>query len=183
MSFSASFPDHDQPSLSSPSPFIIHVLLRHDACIFPSLRYKAYRDEQARLHAAWREREDTRLAAIARGDANPPAAEPDPTAEKEIGLLGLLKFVTLVVLGLLLAGKFVTDEWMWEGEASLKLGVWVREVRGLWPPAQLRLFSEELLGGFDGSDPGKPIYIAVRNRVVSRRVALRCVASEVGLTD
>jgi len=165
VSFSASFPDHDQPI-----PLIIiittthHSLPRHDvlASFRVFSRYKAYRDEQARLHAAWREREDARLAAIARGDANPPAAEADPTAEKEIGIWGLVRFVGLVVLGLLLAGKFVTGEWMWGGGAadSLRLGAWVREVRGLWP-AQQRFFSEGLLGGFDGSDPGKPIYIAI----------------------
>ena len=120
------------------------------------LRYKAYRDEQARLHAEWREREDARQAAIARGDSNPPPAEPDPTAEKEIGILGLLKFLMWVALGVLLAGKFVTGEWMW-GRGD---GAWA-SVRKLWP-VQQRLFSERLLGTFDGGEPDRPIYIAVR---------------------
>ncbi|KAH9030252.1 hypothetical protein EDB83DRAFT_1852909 [Lactarius deliciosus] len=41
----------------------------------PFLSYKNYRDEQAKLHAAWREREDARLAAIA-------ARRPEPAARR-----------------------------------------------------------------------------------------------------
>ena len=77
------------------------------------LRYKAYRDEQAKLHAAWRARENERLAAIARGDPNPPPAEADPIAQREISLLGLLKFLIYLTIGSLLAGKFVTGKWDW----------------------------------------------------------------------
>jgi hypothetical protein len=117
-------------------------------------RYKAYRDEQAKLHAAWRSREDARLAAIARGDPNPPAAEPDPTAQREIGLLGLLKFLVYLLVGILLAGKFVTGDWGWGLEGAAQL-------RKLWP-TQMRLFSEDLLGKFDGNIEGRPIYLAVR---------------------
>ena len=139
--------------------------LAHNTCFvkFPHCfffsRYKAYRDEQARLHAAWLERENARQAAIARGDPNPPPAELDPTdaaTVHEIGLLGLCKFLVYVILVVLLAGKFVTGEWFWGGEAD------VRKTLGkLWPTEQ-RVFSESLLAGFDGSDPHKPIYLAVR---------------------
>jgi hypothetical protein len=123
-----------------------------------SLRYKKYRDSQAKLHAAWLEREEARQAAIARGDPNPPAAEPDPTAEREIGLLGLLKFLFLLGVVVLLAGKFVTGEWMW-GEGGR---AWVNVRRWLPVGQQQRLFSETLLAKFDGSDPEMPVYIAVR---------------------
>ena len=126
-------------------------------------RHKAYRDEQARLHAAWLERENARQAAIARGDPNPPAFEPDPTDEaavREIGLLGLCKFLVYVLLAVLLAGKFVAGEWLWGWEDAGTAGV-RRTVGWLWP-GQMRLFSEGLLGEFDGSDPHKPIYLAVR---------------------
>jgi hypothetical protein len=126
-------------------------------------RHKEYRDEQAKLHAAWFEREEARQAAIARGDPNPPRAEPDPTAEREIGLLGLCKFLFWVALGLLLAGKFVTGEWMWGGggratKAWVNVRRWLPEVVG---GKQQRLFSENLLAQFDGGDPEKPIYLAV----------------------
>ena len=68
---------------------------------------------QAKLHAVWRAREDERLVAIARGDPNPPPAEADPSAQREIGLLSLLKFLIYLTIGSLLAGKFVTGEWDW----------------------------------------------------------------------
>jgi hypothetical protein len=141
--------------------------------VFMFFRYKAYRDEQAKLHSAWREREDARLAAIARGDPNPPPAEPDPTAEREIGLLGLLKFLFYLFLFLLLAGKFVTGEWMW-GSASSEgdgmVGSWIVGAKKWWlAPAQQRLFSEGSLARFDGSDAEKPIYLAVRSGFFQRR--------------
>ena len=131
----------------------------HTWCRTFFLRYKAYRDEQAKLHAAWLERENARQAAIARGDPNPPPAEPDPSDEaavREIGLLGLCKFLIYVLLVVMLAGKFVTGEWFWGGEADVRRTLW-----RLWP-AEQRLFSENLLAEFDGRDPHKPLYIAVR---------------------
>jgi hypothetical protein len=74
----------------------------------------------------------------------------------EVGLLGLCKFLVYVLLAALLAGKFVTGEWFWGGEADVRKSLWK-----LWP-AEPRLFSESLLAEFDGSDPHKPIYLGVR---------------------
>jgi hypothetical protein len=159
-------PDRMVSTKRANQPFLAYVfvlsspILLYYFFFFFSFRYKAYRDEQAKLHAAWREREEARLAAIARGDPNPPPAEPDPTAEREIGLLGLLKFFFYVLLVALLAGKFVTGEWAWGMGDSVGRVV---DVRRWWPPlAQGRLFSERLLAQFDGSDAEKPIYLAVR---------------------
>jgi hypothetical protein len=130
------------------------------AIFFFFSRYKAYRDEQARLHAAWLERENARQAAIARGDPNPPAAEEDPTdaaTVREVGLVGLCKFLVYVLLFALLAGKFVTGEWFWgEGGGLVRKSVW-----SLWP-VQERLFSESLLAEFDGRESDRPLYLAVR---------------------
>ena len=69
-----------------------------------------------------------RQAAIARSDPNPPAFEPDPTdkaAEREIGLLGLCKFLVYVLLAVLLAGKFVAGHclWGWDGGGSEDCGL------------------------------------------------------------
>jgi len=136
-----------------PDPSIPNRMVSTKSANQPFLKYKAYRDEQAKLHAAWRAREDERLAAIARGDPNPPPAEADPTAQREIGLVGLLKFLVYLFIGILLAGKFITGEWDWglDGVAS---------VRRLWPTQQ-RLFSESLLARFDGNVEGQPIYLAI----------------------
>ena len=130
--------------------------------MFFFFRYKAYRDEQAKLHDAWLEREQARQAAIARGDPNPPPAEPDPTAEREIGCWGLIKFFSVVVLVVVLAGKFVTGEWGMAGsELGLDLDLGGAVKRWLLPAVPQRLFSEQGLGEFTGADAGKLIYLAV----------------------
>jgi hypothetical protein len=75
---------------------------------------------------------------------------------REVGLLGLCKFLVYVLLAALLAGKFFTGEWFWGGEADVRKSLWK-----LWPTEQ-RLFSESLLAEFGGNDPHKPLYLAVR---------------------
>jgi len=149
-----------------PDPAIPDRMVSTKRANQPFLAYKAYRDEQEKLHAAWREREDARLAAIARGDVNPPPAEPDPTAQKEIGLLDLLKFFFYVSIAFLLAGKFVTGEWTWGSDALERLGANARRLAAdQFHRRHERLFSEKGLGLFDGSDPDRPIYIAIDGEV------------------
>ena len=59
------------------------------------------------------ERQTEREAKIARGEkVDPP--EPDPTAQHEVGLLGLLKFFLYLFLFAALAGKFVTGSYTWD---------------------------------------------------------------------
>jgi hypothetical protein len=69
------------------------------------------------LHDAWAERQKEREAKIARGEeVGPP--EPDPTAEEEVGLLGLLKFFLYTFVFILLAGKFFTNSFTWGYEGK-----------------------------------------------------------------
>lgn len=44
--------------------------------------------------------------------------EKDPTAEEEVGLLGLLKFIVYILIIIILAGKFVTGSFLWEYEGK-----------------------------------------------------------------
>ncbi|KAG6850167.1 hypothetical protein H0H93_000294 [Arthromyces matolae] len=119
----------------------------------PFLAHKEYRERQEALHAAWVERNKEREAKIARGEkVGPP--EPDPTAQKEVGVLGLLKFVLYLVLISALAGKFFTGSYTWEYESK-----WT-QLKTYWPTDQ-RLFSERLLAEHDGSVPERPIYLAI----------------------
>ena len=85
---------------------------------------------------------------------------------REIGLLELCKFLVYVLLVVMLAGKFVTGEWFWGGEADVRRTLW-----RLWP-AEQRLFSENLLAEFDGRDLHKPLYIAVRFVFTRARVVM-----------
>lgn len=118
------------------------------------LRYKKFREEQEQLHVEWSKRNDSRTAALARGEKVGPA-ERDPTAEVEVGLWGIIKFILTTVFIIALAGKFVTGSWMWEKE----LGKWGK-VSTYWPANQ-ELYSESLLAMFDGRNEATPLYIAV----------------------
>ena len=57
---------------------------------------------------------------IARGEKAGPA-ESDPTEEVEIGLGGVLKFLLMLVIFVVLAGKFFTGSFLWEYD-----GKWVQ---------------------------------------------------------
>ncbi|KIK65725.1 hypothetical protein GYMLUDRAFT_39234 [Collybiopsis luxurians FD-317 M1] len=62
-------------------------------------------------------------------------------------------FLYLILFGAL-AGKFFTGSFLWEYE-----GKWIR-LRTYFPPKQ-QLFTESALSNYDGSDPNKPIYLAI----------------------
>lgn len=81
-------------------------------------RYTNYRKQQEAEHKAWLKRKEERDEKIARGEEVGPE-EPDPTAEVEIGLLGLLKFIVYTLLVITLAGKFVTGSFLWNYEELL----------------------------------------------------------------
>ena len=53
--------------------------------------------------------------------------EPDPTAQEEVGLLGLLKFIVYCLIFLALAGKFFTGSFLFDYENKLP------SLKKLWP--------------------------------------------------
>jgi len=108
--------------------------------------------QQEALHTAWVEKKKARDEAIARGDKVGPL-EPDPTAEEEVGLLGLLKFIIIVLFCISLAGKFITGSYIWESDNK-----WL-QVKTYFPKGQL-LFSEEYLTTYNGKE-GKPLFLAI----------------------
>jgi len=103
------------------------------------------------------ERKKERDAKLARGEKVGPE-ERDPTAQEEVGILGLLKFLVYVLIIIALAGKFFTGSFTWEYD-----GKWTR-LKTYWPTNQ-RLFSEGLLAQFDGTDINKPVYLAIDHDV------------------
>ncbi|KAJ3739548.1 cytochrome b5 [Lentinula detonsa] len=119
----------------------------------PFLAYKAYRDKQQKAHNEWLERQKIRQEKIARGEEVGPE-EKDPTEPKEVGIGGLLKFLLYFVVFGALAGKLLTGSYTWNYENRLT------QLKSYMPTDQ-RLFSESTLAKFDGSVPGKPIYLAI----------------------
>ncbi|TDL29798.1 cytochrome b5 [Rickenella mellea] len=123
----------------------------------PFLAYTQYKKKQQEEHEAWLKRKKERDEKIARGEKVGPE-ERDPTAEEEVGLLGLLKFILYCVIFAALAGKFFTGSFVWNYEENLTA------LKSLVPTNQ-RLFSEGGLAKFDGTDPNKPIYLAIDHDV------------------
>jgi predicted heme/steroid binding protein len=115
--------------------------------------HQKFREKQEKAHAEWLTRQKEREAKIARGEPVGPE-ERDPTAQHEVGALGLLKFFAVLVVSVLLAGKFLTGSYTYGYE-----GKWV-QLKTYWP-AQQQLFTEGMLAQYDGSDPSKPIYISI----------------------
>lgn len=72
------------------------------------------------------ERKKIREEKIARGESVGPEEE-DPTAEKEIGLLGILKFFFYLIIIAALAGKFITGSYTWDTQSK-----WL-SLRTYWP--------------------------------------------------
>ena len=77
------------------------------------IRYKEYRHQQEKQHKEWAERKRDRDERLAKGEEVGPE-EPDPTAEVEIGLWGLVKFLLGTIAIVMLTGKFVTGSYIWE---------------------------------------------------------------------
>ena len=84
------------------------------------IRYKEFRHKQGKKHEEWLARKHERDERLARGEEVGPE-EPDPTAEVEVGLWGLVKFLLCTILIVMLTGKFVTGSYLWEYD-----GKWVQ---------------------------------------------------------
>ena len=84
------------------------------------IRYKEYRHEQEKKHEEWLARKREREEGLARGEEVGPE-ELDPTAEVEVGLWGLVKFLLSVIVIVMLTGKFVTGSYLWDYD-----GKWVQ---------------------------------------------------------
>ncbi|KZT41122.1 cytochrome b5 [Sistotremastrum suecicum HHB10207 ss-3] len=117
----------------------------------PFLAHKEWREQEAARKKAKEERKKERLEKIARGEEVGPE---EPEDDEEVGLIGLLKFIVYVLLFILLASKFVTGSWIWEYD-----GKWTNIKSYI--PADQRVFSPKMLAQFDGTDPDRPIYIAI----------------------
>lgn len=145
-------------------------------------RYKHYREEREKEHQAWMERKKERDEKLARGEKVGPE-ERDPTEEQEVGCVGLLKFFTVVIVIVLLAGKFFADDYLWGYEAKWKtVKTWIpvrflpssmqSRVLKYWLCASVnvqtgdQLITERNLARHDGTDPNKPLWLAVRPYII-----------------
>ncbi|EKM80250.1 hypothetical protein AGABI1DRAFT_113450 [Agaricus bisporus var. burnettii JB137-S8] len=145
--------ENDSSSPKVKDPYIPNRMVSNKPANRPFLAYRDYREKQEALHAEWLKKKEEHDEKVARGEKVEPL-EPDPTAVHEVGVLGLLKFILYLVLIIALAGKFITGSFVWEYESQ-----WL-QLRTYMPKSD-RLFSERMLAQYDGSDPNKPIYLAI----------------------
>jgi len=145
----------DEDELKVKDPSIPNRMVSTKSANQPFLMYKEYRDQQEQLHQEWLAKKKIRDEKIARGEPVGPLPR-DPTETVEVGFLGLLKFLVVVLVGGALLGKFITGSYTWEYQVQLgKLKQFI--------PTDQRLFSEEGLAQFNAeqSGPTRPIYLAI----------------------
>jgi len=75
-------------------------------------------------------------------------------SNQETRVVVVLRFILYLVIFGALGGKFFTGSYLWEYD-----GKWIR-LRTYFPPTQ-RLFTEAGLAQYGGTDPDKPIYVAI----------------------
>lgn len=81
-------------------------------------RYTQYRRKKEEEHNAWLKRKAEREEKISRGEKVGPE-ERDPTAEVELGIWSIIKFVVISMLVIALSGKFITGSYLWDFEDYL----------------------------------------------------------------
>ena len=96
------------------------------------IRYKEYRHKQEKKHEKWAARKRERDEQLTRGEEVGPE-EPDPTAEAEIGLWGLVKFLLSTIAIVMLTGKFVTGSYIWEYDGKWVQAKTYSQVRNVTP--------------------------------------------------
>lgn len=136
-----------------PDPTNPNVMVSNKSANRPFLVYKEYRHKREKEHEEWAARKHERDERLARGEEVGPE-EPDPTAEVEIGLWGLVRFLLSTIAIVMLTGKYVTGSYIWEYD-----GKWVQAKT--YMTVKQQLFSDGTLAQYDGSDPNKPLYIAI----------------------
>ncbi|KAH8830547.1 hypothetical protein DL96DRAFT_1593381 [Flagelloscypha sp. PMI_526] len=151
----------EEPKVRDPSGLRDGRMVSNKKANQPFLKYAAYREERAAEHRRWEERKKAHEEKVAKGEASGKFTERDPTEEVEVNLGGALKFLVYALLIVLLAGKFFVGSWTWGTE--LENNKWLK-VKTYFPDKE-RLFSEHMLAGFDGSVPGRPIYLAIDGEV------------------
>ncbi|KAH7103015.1 cytochrome b5 [Auriculariales sp. MPI-PUGE-AT-0066] len=117
----------------------------------------------------WKAKEDARRAdvarqrkereeRIARGEEPGPEIV-DPTEPRDLTLIDLVKVLVFMLVATALAGQFFVGSPIWGYD-----GKWTN-LRTYWPQDSMKTFSEKQLKQFDGTDPTKPIYLALDGEV------------------
>ncbi|KIO15724.1 hypothetical protein M407DRAFT_205977 [Tulasnella calospora MUT 4182] len=120
----------------------------------PYFVYQDYKRKQAELEAAKAERQKIRAEKIARGEE----VGPDPDEEKPSAAGTIIKIFVIGLLMTLYAGYFVMGDPFWGSENKwLTAKHWASFI----PDGTQKMYSESQLATYDGTDPEKPVFLAI----------------------
>ncbi|KAG8955580.1 hypothetical protein FRC04_007571 [Tulasnella sp. 424] len=120
----------------------------------PYFVYQDYKRKQAEQEAAKAERQRIRAEKIARGEE----VGPDPDEKKPSAAGTFIKIFILGLLMTLYAGYFVTGDPWWGYENKW---LTVRHWASLIPDGTQKMYTESMLAKYDGTDPEKPVLLAI----------------------
>lgn len=120
----------------------------------PFLKYQELRKKQQEELEARKQRNKERLEKMARGEETEPLEKEEPDEPVNITLWDLIKFLVILTAIVMGSGFFITGDPFWDYQ-----GKWRRIATYL--PKHEALFTEAGLAKFDGSDPTKPLYVAI----------------------
>ncbi|KAG8969981.1 hypothetical protein FRC03_012434 [Tulasnella sp. 419] len=123
----------------------------------PYFVHQDWKAKQAKLAKEKEERQRIRAEKIAKGED----PGPDPDAPS-IGVGSFFKKLMTLVLCVLAAGYFITGDALWGYRHEyMSLKFW----QSLIPDPNMTVFTESQLAKYDGTDPEKPIYLAINGDV------------------
>ncbi|KAG8975359.1 hypothetical protein FRB90_009550, partial [Tulasnella sp. 427] len=120
----------------------------------PYFVYQDHKRKQAEEAAAKAQRQRIRAEKVACGEE----VGPDPDEERPSAAGGLLKVLVLALLMALYAGYFVMGDPFWGYENK-----WLtaRHWASLIPDGTQKMYTESMLAKYDGTDPEKPLLLAL----------------------
>ncbi|GJJ07714.1 hypothetical protein Clacol_001919 [Clathrus columnatus] len=124
----------------------------------PFLKYQELRKKQEEELEAKKQRNKERLERQARGEEVEPPEKEEINETVNITLWDIIKFLFIVTMIVLGSGYFITGDPLWDYQ-----GKW-RRLSSYLPKHEM-LFTETGLAKFDGSDPTKPLYLAIDSNV------------------
>jgi len=121
----------------------------------PYLVYREHKKREEEKAAAKAERKRRREEKIAKGE---PLTDDDLDDYEESACWAITKLIFFLFTTIIFAGWFFTGSPTWDIDSK-----WLKPQT--YMPTNQRAFSETQLAKYDGSDPGKPIYLGIDTEV------------------
>lgn len=150
----------DDPTIEPPLPKVKDSygrMVSTKKANMPFIAYGKWKEEQA----AKEERRKKRAEKKARGEElSDWEDDPERPVQRESTIMVIFKTLFVLFAIITLSGRFITGSMIWGYN-----GKWVH-LKTYWPFEESgKLFTEQMLAKFDGSNPALPIYLAIDGKV------------------